>query len=182
MFNLRSFFLLLAVFVAGTIAVSAQITGKGKSNSIERDASERREEPLAPFDNMLETKEKMRRRSEEEAHQKFVARGEEVANLADELKKAFESDGQFNQNGAGKLEQLEKALKKIRKTLGGDDDEESSGETPASINEAVSKLSELGAALRDQLKESTMYTVSADSIGTSNEMLELIAFIRRTWR
>jgi ElaB/YqjD/DUF883 family membrane-anchored ribosome-binding protein len=147
-----------------------------------RDASNnRREMEYAPGDPMLETMAKMRIRAEVKEYEELLTRGEDVVKISEELKNFFQQNGTLAERAAEKLSQLEKSLKKIRKSFGGDDNDEN--ETgAASLAEAVAKLAETGAALGEELKKTNRYTISADVIDRANEMLELIVYIRNSAR
>lgn len=163
-------------------AVFAQPPANPKPNMTDA-SNERGEKTYAPGDPILETMTKMRIRSEEKEHAEFIERGSEVVRLSAELNKLFLQFGSVERN-AEKLNQLEKTIKKIRKTLGGSDDKDDNApETnPANLAEALAKLAEIGESLGEAVKTSTRYTISADSIDNTNELLELINFIRRAPR
>jgi hypothetical protein len=174
-------FLLVLITIALCVtSLSAQSPRAGSSPG---DASERGNPlDLPPGDPLLEAQKKMVIRAEEKEHAELIERGEEVARLSEELNKSFQQTGGLGANYAERLNQIEKNVKKIRRTLGGGDDEESDEARPKSLGEAVSRLTELIQNLQRDLKESTRYTVSASSIDDANTILDLIAFIRKSRR
>lgn len=151
------------------------------------DAEERPEKTFAAGDPLLENLMKMKIRAEEKEHAEFVERGAEVARLTEEISRSFAEGGSVFRD-LDKLNQLEKVVKKIRKNMGGsdddkrDDDSETPESNPATIADAIAKLAEIGTNLGESVKASSRYTISADSIDNANELLELINFIRRAPR
>ncbi len=175
--------LTLSLSVESAFAQSQQQTNI--RNNMPDASNERPEKTLASGDPMLENLMKMRIRAEEKEHAEFVERGAEVARLTEQISRSFAETGAVVRD-LDKLVQLEKLVKKIRKNLGGSDDDKENNEmpesNPATISEAVTKLAEIGANLSEAVKTSSRHTVSADSINNANELLELINFIRRLQR
>ncbi|MDQ4120874.1 MAG: hypothetical protein M3209_05465 [Acidobacteriota bacterium] len=180
------FFAIVMTLVAGAESIFAQRQQTEIRNNLP-DASERPEKTYSSGDPLLENLMKMRIRAEEKEHAEFVERGAEVARLTEQINQSFSQTGAVMREFE-KLTQLEKVVKKIRKSLGGSDDDKKDDSTeipesnPATIAEAVTKLAEIGANLSESVKTSSRYTVSADSINNANELLELIYFIRRAPR
>lgn len=183
------FFAIILTPVLGVESAFAQ-RGQSQQTDIKNkmpDATERPEKTYSPGDPMLENLMKMRIRAEEKEHAEFVGRGAEVARLTEQISRSFAESGAIVRD-LDKLNQLEKVVKKIRKNMGGSDDDkkddnyETPESNPATIAEAVTKLAEIGADLSESVKTSSRYTVSADSINNANELLELINFIRRAPR
>lgn len=182
------FAIIFTLFAGITPAFAQRPPQKTELKDNMPDASgERPEKTYAAGDPMLENLMKMRIRAVEKEHAEFVGRGEEVARLTEQISQSFNlTNGTFRD--FDKLVQLEKVVKKIRKNMGGSDDDKTSenSETPeskpATIADAVAKLAEIGTNLSESVKNSSRYTISAGSIDDANELLELIYFIRRTTR
>lgn len=171
----------ILIFVAASVDVYAQRTGISKSNA--NDASkqnsyDRNNNEPELSESMIETRHRWKVREEEKEHKEMVERGESAARLGEELKKSFADNNRLLANDAAKLDELEKLLKKIRKNMGGDDDDTVSEAKPATLADALAKLAENGVVLQEELKTSTRYEISASAIEKANEMLELIALIR----
>lgn len=177
----RFFVLTILVFLAVCADVSAQRTGVSNSNA--SDASKRssyeRDKDPEMSESMIETRYRWRKRAEMKEHKENVERGDTAVKLSEELTKSFAANNRLLAADAAKLVELEKLLKKIRKNLGGDDDDKPSENLPATLGEALAKLSENAALLQTEMKETTMYELSAASIEKANEMLELVLLIRR---
>lgn len=180
MFSRISFFCIL-VFAIALTESSAQISNSS-SNGADASKATSRERgggDDAPSQNMLETRERWRMETEEKDHRELLDRTEKAARLSAEINQSFSSNKAFLSGDAAKLLELEKLIKKIRKNLGGDDDKDATAEAePATISDALAKLSETGANLSEEIKKISRHEVSADSIAKSNEMLDLIILIR----
>jgi phosphomevalonate kinase len=177
----RLLILTILIFVAASTQVFAQRTGASQSNAA--DASKRssydRDKDPEMSESMIETRYRWRKRAEEKEFKENVARTDTAARLCDELNKSFAQNNRLLATDAVKLEELEKLVKKIRKNLGGDDDEKQSESLPSTLGDALTKLNEHSAVLQEELKDSSMYELSAEAIEKTNEMLELIVLIRR---
>ena len=178
------FFSLTIVFVAlfGAVADAQQRRNEPTTAKLP-DASERPERSYNAGDPVLENLTKLRIRAEEKEHREFVERGAETARLTLELNESIQNSGALN---GGKdfeaLDQVEKNVKKIRKTLGGSGGKDDGEIKAATLADAAARLAEIAAFLSEEIKKSSRHIVSADSIDGANEMLELIAFIRRNVR
>lgn len=174
----RFFIFVVFVFVFAAFNVSAQQPLRTNSTDASKQNSyDRQEEPLP--ENALEMRIKWRQRAEEKEFKEMLDRSANVTRLCDELQKSFTQSNTLTSADAAKLNELEKLVKKIRRSLGGDDDNDSIVETkPVTLAEAISKLTEIGAALNEELKSTSRFETSASAIENTNEMLELIAFIR----
>lgn len=176
-------FLSLTLVFVGLFAAAANAQQRRSEPTTSKlpDASERPERSYNSGDPMLENLTKLRIRAQVKEHQEFVQRGVEVAKLTAELNESVQNSGGLNsQKDFEALNQVEKNVKKIRKVLGGSDDDDAGEIKAATLAEAATRLAEIGAVLSEEIKKSSRYTVSADSIDGANEMLELISFIRRS--
>lgn len=176
--------LILNILILGfaSIAAVAQINNSSASNAADASkASPRERDDDSPASrNMRETRERWRMEAEEKEHHELLERSDKAWHLTDELNKSFARNNAFTSNDAAKLTELEKLIKKIRKSLGGggDDNDKTDETKPASLADAFNQLSEAGATLNDELKKQTRHELSADSIDKLNEMLDLVALIR----
>jgi hypothetical protein len=181
----RILFLIIVILASTSIEAVAQINSSSRSTGADASKATSRErgddEDSPATRNMLETRHRWRLAAEEKEHRELLERSDKAARLSDELNQSFAANNHsFLSANAPKLTELEKLIKKIRKNLGGDDDDkDQSDETkPASLSEAFTKLSQTSASLSEELKKQTRHEISADSIGRSNEMLDLITLIR----
>ena len=120
-------------------------------------------------------------------HEELLRRGEEVVTLTEELETAFETNNGLSPADRTKLANLEKLVTKIRKNLGGDDDDEGSDEfgqfaeseeSPGTLKSAFTSLKEMSTRLLDELKRTTRFSISALAIQSSNSVLKIVRFLR----
>lgn len=131
---------------------------------------------------------KQRAEKAKKDHEELLKRGEEAIDLAEKLELAFALSQQLTEDEQAKLESMEKLITKIRKELGGDDDDEPEPENivatpigekrPADLKEAFVSLKSMTLKLVDELKRSSRFTISAVAIQSSNSVLKLVRFLR----
>lgn len=122
-------------------------------------------------------------RAAEKEYNEIIERSDDVLAIADALKSSFAQNNQLVNADIGKLSALEKQIKKIRKSLGGDDDEQISVEAaPDSLADALAKLHEISRSLNEELKKSTRHQISASSIESANQLLDLIVYVRTQFK
>lgn len=125
-------------------------------------------------------------------HEELLKRGEELVELTDQLETAFAHNNELTPADRSKLESMEKLVTKIRKGLGGDDDDESENdpdsteaekkpgpvEQPNTVKQAFDDLKEMTGKLVEELKKTSRFTVSAVAIQSSNSLLKIVRFLR----
>ena len=184
MFSRLLSLLVFAVLVsAASIAAHAQIPDEFPDAST-RSGRPRRDTPKG-LEEMLA---KQRAEREKKDHEEMLERGEEALRITKQLETSLAQNGHFSSQDRSRLESLEKVVEKIRKELGGDDDESSDGDTtrmkpadepkPSTIEEGFKFLQSTTVKLVDELKKTTRFTISAVAIQTSNSVLKLVRFLR----
>jgi len=170
------FRLIFAVFLVLTaiICANAQVTMPDASSRSGRSNESQEDLPK----NVKETLAKSRIDRDKKQYEELIQRGEEAAQLSDELGKSFVKQNKFSSEDQKKLDRLEKLVKKIRKELGGDDDENSDEGKPSSMPTAIKTLQETTTKLVDMIKKSTRYSISVAAIESSNALLKIVRFIR----
>jgi hypothetical protein len=132
--------------------------------------------------NVLERREQMRIEKEKKDHDEMLERAEEAVRLAERVAHSFVTNGRFSETDLGSLEVVEKNVRKIRSDLGGDDDDEKVdeilGEKQLTVGDAVGSLKDTAAALLDQLKKTSRFSISAAAIQNSNAVIKLARFLR----
>lgn len=136
---------------------------------------------------ILESLAKGRIEREKKDYEEMLERGEEAAQLSEELEQSFTNNKSLTAEDRKKLERLEKISKKIREELGGKDadnsenadDSDSEGKA-FSFSDAFDKLKSISAKLSGELKKNSRYTVSAVAIQSSNTVLKLVRFLRQS--
>lgn len=170
------------------LAFSAFTFGQSNNNNSRDDLIPGREPDNQPR-TVKEFLAKQRAEKAKKDHEELLKRGEEVTILAEQLETAFERNNQLTSNDLSKLESLEKLVTRIRKSLGGDDDDETeklddgtaviAQEKPAgTLKEAFQSLKETTSKLVDELKKTSRFTVSALAIQSSNSVLKIVRFLR----
>ncbi len=170
------------------LASSAFTFGQSNNNNSRDDLIPGREPDNQPR-TVKEFLAKQRAEKAKKDHEELLKRGEEVTILAEQLETAFERNNHLTSDDLSKLESLEKLVTRIRKSLGGDDDDETeklddgtaviSQEKPAgTLKEAFQSLKETTSKLVDELKKTSRFTVSALAIQSSNSVLKIVRFLR----
>jgi hypothetical protein len=127
---------------------------------------------------------KQRAEREKKEHEEMLERGEEALRIAKQLETAFDQNKGFSSQDKERLESLEKVVTKIRKELGGDDDDEPGAmkpvdePKPSTMEEAFRFLQSTTVKLVDELKKTTRFSISVIAIQSSNNVLKLIRFLR----
>ncbi len=168
--RLKFFHFIFALFLVSTAIVGV----KAQGDATNRNGRPRNEElPKS----VKETIAKGRIDREKKDYEELIMRGEEAAQLSEELEQSYSKNNQLTSDDQKKLERLEKTLKKIRSELGGDDDDDEG--SPASTQTALKRLQNYTLNLVEELKKTTRYSISASAIETSNAILKLVRFIRQ---
>jgi hypothetical protein len=173
----RRLFVIPALLALLTAAASAQ-TAKDLPDASSSSPSS----PNQRSSNLGSPAEDMIRRAEirhaEEEHKEMVERADETAELARELHTAFRTSKALDREDLKKLERLEKLVRKIRGGAGGDDDKLALKETPPHLGAAIERLPEVSEELKKGVSKTSRLVVSGAVIERSNELIELIRFIR----
>lgn len=129
---------------------------------------------------------KQRLEKSKKDHEELLRRGDELLSLTGQLEAAYERNNDLTAVDRAKLESVEKLAERIRRSLGGDgDDEDDPAEgsaedkkSPATTKDAVVDLKEVVVRLVDELKKTSRFTISAVAIQSSNSVLKLVRFLR----
>ena len=129
---------------------------------------------------------KQKAERDKKEHEELLERGDEALRLAKQLETSFATQKGFSSQDRERLESLEKVVSKIRKGLGGDDDDDreanelqaSEEPKPSNIEEAFKYLQTTTMKLVDELKKTTRFSISAVAIQSSNTVLKLVRFLR----
>lgn len=164
----RTIFIFVLLFSAFSI-VNAQIDAESRTGR-------QRQEDLPQ--NIKETLAKQRIEEIKKDYDELLEKGEKAVKLSEELQKSFAKNNKFTAQDKNKLKDLEKLLKKIRKDLGGDNDDDEVPEKPTSTANAVTSLKEKTENLFEEIKKTSRYTISAVAIKSSNALLNIVKFLR----
>jgi len=120
-------------------------------------------------------------KQQQKEYRELLDNGEEAVKLSVELEKSFEKAQNLAAEDQKKLDRLEKLFKKIRNSLGGEEDDPSSDEKkPQTLKDAINNLNEKASNLLNELKKTTRYSISVIAIQSSNAVLRLVKYIRFT--
>lgn len=164
----RTIIIFIFLFSASLVA-NAQFDSDTKSGR-------QREEPLPQ--NIKETLAKQRIEDRKKEYDELLEKGEKALKMSEDLQKSFAKNHKLTSQDQGKLKDLEKLLKKIRKDLGGDDDDEEIREKPTSMANALNTLKDTTDNLYEEIKKTSRYTISAVAIKSSNALLNIVKFLR----
>ena len=175
----KYFILLVFVFIA-----AANINAQGEASTANGRAPQKEDLPK----NIKETLIKQRIEQEKKEYHEMLERGEEALKLSEELEKSVGENNKITSQDQIKLARLEKIVKKIRRELGGDDDDDAQTENkfeaaeieekPSAVSGAIKKLQVTATKLVDELKKTTRFSVSVIAIQSSNSLLKILKFIR----
>ena len=165
-------FLVIAV---AAFAVSAQVDASNSGFG--------RDRPIDPPQGFKEMQAKHRLEKEKKQHEEMIARAEKALAISEQLEESFESNNQLSRSDVRKLDELEEIVNKIRKELGGDDDDDKGAvfvkeEAPRTDRDAFEFLKSNTVMLVDELKKNTRYTISVVAIQSSNAVLKMVRFLR----
>jgi len=173
-FPLRNILIFAVLLLIASTALFAQRTADLGGSSRREDT---KEETPRSFSEVMA---KHRIEQAKKDHDEMIARGDDALQLSDQIETSYEKTGSLTRQDRQKLEELEKVVVRIRKELGGDDEEEATVDekSPSSLGEAVKYLQTTTAKMVDELKKSTRFTISAAAIQTSNAVIRVARFLR----
>ena len=179
---------LIKLVVFAVLLIGASTVAHGQSNL--PDASTPGPNRRNRDDLPLGVKEMMARQRAErdkKEHEAMLERGDEALRLTKQLEASFSQNKAFSEQDRNKLESLEKVVTKIRRELGGDDDEGDNDANylkpadeprPSNMEEAFRYLQSTTIKLVDELKKTTRFSISVIAIQSSNSVLKLVRFLR----
>lgn len=130
---------------------------------------------------------KQRAERDKKNHKQMLERGEQALRLANQLEASFAENNDLTREDKARLESLQDVVEKIRKELGGDDDDGVDDPSymrpvddprPSTVEEAFKYLQTTTVKLVDELQKTTRFTISAVAIQTSNNVIRLVKFLR----
>lgn len=115
---------------------------------------------------------------DEQEHKDTLERAREGAQLGVELRADFEQNKTLTREDWKKIERLEKIARRIRSRAGGSDDESPLEDPPRNLESAIPRLAKVAEELQKGVEKTTRHVVSAAVIERSNELIELIRYVR----
>lgn len=179
-----SYLFLLLFVVPFSVSVNAQTAADNETDSTKiRQIKPGEEEDFCRktgdriFDEMLV---KQCIKNQQKEYNELLSNGEEAAKLSAELVQSFDKSPAMGAQDQKKLERVEKLFKKIRNSLGAEEDTDIATEDdkPMTVKAAFVALSERATSLVAELKKTTRHSVSVIAIQSSNAVIKLVKFIR----
>ncbi len=176
-FRAQNFLFLLTIIFCLQLVTHAQTT-REERNSPLSEVKDRRSD-LSPFGSPEEEmRDRLAVKHQEAAHKENLERAKENAQLGIEMRAAFERHKTLGRDEVKKLERMEKLARKIRGQAGGSDDQNTLQDPPRNLENALARLAELSEELHKQVEKTSRLVVSAVVIEHSNEVIELVRYIR----
>lgn len=168
--------IVLIAYLTFAGAVSAEVDAAGDSLFPGR---ERRRDPEKEALKAMLAKQQALKDIED--HKEMLDRGEEALKITDEILSDVEKGGKLSADDRRKLASIEKLAVRIRKELGGEDDEEDvpkEAERSSSVQDAVKFLRSTTESLVSELKKTSRFSISAAAIETSNAVIKVARLLR----
>jgi hypothetical protein len=105
-------------------------------------------------------------------------RAREASQLGSELYNSYTRNNAFTSNEKKKLERLEKVTKKIRSRAGGSDGDVTISDVTNQMDSVLKRLAATADEMKKAVEKTPRQIVSATVIERSNEVLELIRWIK----
>ncbi|HEX8091291.1 MAG TPA: hypothetical protein VF762_20715 [Blastocatellia bacterium] len=114
-------------------------------------------------------------------YRKTLADAEKLNDMSAEVAKICRERGGLSAEEMKKVSTIEKLAKRILNQAGGDEVEDKTAKAEQkSLADACEQMSVTAAKIRDSMKMQTRFVVSAAVIASSNEVINLAQFIRRS--
>lgn len=116
----------------------------------------------------------------EKLHQENVDRAREALELSTKLRDVYVEHKSFGQPERKNLERLEKLVRRIRSAAGGSSGDKDEVVAPPDLSAALARLTETAEVLHTGVEKTPRMVVSAAVIERTNELLQLIRYLRTT--
>lgn len=142
-------------------------------------AQQEEEKKDPPSEGFNDTMRRMAIKRAEEEHKKLVKSSQQAAEIAGRLNQDIQGEKRdtLGRGAEKKLKEIEKAAKQIRNNVGSNNDDKDF-ETPKTLEDAVTRLSETSKRLSEQMEKTSRHITSATIIISASDMLRLIKFLR----
>lgn len=114
----------------------------------------------------------------EKERQENLERAREAAQLGAEIRDAFNKNQTLGSTDLKKLQRLEKLTRRIREQAGGSDGEVTIEYPSGQLESVLEKLAEMSETMRKGVEKTPRQVVSAYVIERTNEVLEIIRYVR----
>ena len=180
----RALFLFCAFLFLGAIFAGPTLGQSTEPPIVRIPSADDKNNPEAKSIQEMLTNQQISRRKKE--HDEMLKQGEEALKISQELEDSFEAKDNLSNRDVQKLQELEKIVFKIRRELGGDDDDKlhetsldgSENTARSSIGAAFKFLRSSTVKLVEELKKSTRFSISVAAIQASNSVIKFARFLR----
>lgn len=176
------YLVLLAVFSGASTPIRSNANYKADDQTRSQSRSSDDDEP----NRLGSAEDEMRARNQikyyEKLHQENIHHAREVAELSEKLRALYEDHRSFGQAERKNLERIEKLVRRIRSAAGGSNGDSVDNSTPRDLPTALSRLTEASDALRTGVEKTPRMVVSAAVIERSNELLQILRYLRTAIR
>lgn len=132
-----------------------------------------------PSEGFNDTMRRMAIKRAEDEHKKLVKSSQQAAEIAGRLNQDIQGEKRdtLGRGAEKKLKEIEKAAKQIRNNVGSNNDDKDF-ETPKTLDDAVTRLTETSKQLSEQMEKTSRHITSASIIISASDMLRLIKILR----
>lgn len=116
----------------------------------------------------------------ESEHRKFLDYAKKLDDLSAEVVRRYREAGRLSAEDIKRLDSIEKIAKWILEHSGGERVEDRDGSEATSLASAVDQLGAAAAAINKRAASASRFVVDAEVISGSNEIIQLVRFIRRS--
>lgn len=116
-------------------------------------------------------------KAEKKQYEENLDRAREAAQIASELRDAYQAKESFSPEDHKKLERMEKLTRRIRNEAGGSDSDVKV-EVPPLMKAAVKRVAEVADELRKEVEKTPRHVISAAVIDQATKLLGLIKHLR----
>src|SRR5260370_14833955 len=116
-------------------------------------------------------------KAEKKQYEENLDRAREAAQIASELRDAYQAKESFRAEDHKKLERMEKLTRRIRNEAGGSDSADKV-EVPPLMKAAVKRVAEVADELRKEVEKTPRHVISAAVIDQPTKLLGLIKHLR----
>lgn len=165
---------LLLILLAAVISF-----GQDASQRTAGDRDDQEDQPRTVRETMV----KMRIDEEKKEYTEMLDRSKQAQKLSEELEHDFAAKNELTRDDYDKLASLEKLVKKIRGSLGGEDSQNADDDgdddaVPNNPADAVKALGSFTSKLVDEVTKTSRFGVSVAAIQSTNAVLKVCRFLK----
>ena len=172
------FCLALTSFSAGAIQVQQTPAPRlpPPTSSSETNSGEPEQSRMGSLRDEMEARNEIRQI--ENSHRENLDRARENATIATALRTSYARNHALSREERRQLERMERLSRRIRNEAGGSDSNEPLNNPPQNLEPALERIKTLSESIRVGVENTSRFSISVDVINRSNELLELLRFVR----